>query len=116
MTFRILRATAIAFHHGPTGSFGFDTGLFAVNGKLVALDIGEKRRPVQLGRVDARFLDGILLRQFFEETLFGSNKVHAIDNFENPQLIQCVDNIFRNNRRALGNVHNTERIFIGLVE
>lgn len=60
--------------------FVFHVRLFAVDRKLVALHIGQVRRPMNLGGIDTRLLHRMLLRELFQKALFGSNKVDSINN------------------------------------
>ncbi len=56
-------------NHFPSGTnddagIGFHRKLFATDAKLVPLDIGYVRRPVQLARIDPRFLHRVFPCQY----------------------------------------------------
>lgn len=87
-----------------------------MDAELVAFDVGQERRPVQLPGFDARLLDRVPDRQPLEQRLFGCDQIHTVDDLEDPQLIQREDNVLCHDGRFLGNVHDAQPRFVRLVQ
>lgn len=103
-------------NYSPGSKVGINALFLAVNRELVPSNVRQIGSPVELGRINAWFLDGIFFLKFQQHVLFRGNKVYTVDDLQDAKLVQSVYDIIGHDGGSFRNIHDTEARFIRLIQ